>query len=326
MQTTFSTSCESQPVSLHDTTGRLSPGKCYLRSFPHFSFSSSARNSIAISIAPQQDLLTSTQPQPVVSNVLISVCSQTFSETLTLSSDPSVFTRDQPLASPAICSSGRPTPLPTVSGTATSEVPYFAGHTLPPRAYGIASGHSTTHVSPVSLAGVLPTASLSQNSIFPEPSKTPSASFPQRLTVPGAGEFTSEQLQVISTWLQQPSPASNQGPNVRQLVTAPLSTISDLPGQFQHSQGSAPSTVCGIYNLSNSMPLKLSSPDEHQLPMWFALLQIPKYFFEMLVLQTNVSCSICSVELYLPLKLIIGLNFFMTPPLRLHHTLMSRTL
>ena len=81
----------------------LTLSKFYLRSFPSFSFSSSARNSIAMSTAPQQDLLTSTQPQAVVSNVLISVCSQLSSETLTLSSDPSVSTRDQPLASPAIC-------------------------------------------------------------------------------------------------------------------------------------------------------------------------------------------------------------------------------
>ena len=103
-QTTFSKSYVSQSVSLHDTTGRLCSGKCYLRSFPHFPFSSSARNSIAISTAPQQDLLISTQPQPVVSNVLISVCSPPSSETLTLSSDPSVSTRDQPLVSPAICS------------------------------------------------------------------------------------------------------------------------------------------------------------------------------------------------------------------------------
>jgi len=135
----------------------------YLRSFPHFSFSTSTPNSIAMSTAPQQDLLSSTQPQPVVSNGLTSVCSQPSSETLTLSSDPSVSTRDQPLASPAICRSDSPTPLPTVSGTATSEVPHFSGHTLPPSAYSIASGHSTTHISPDSLAGVFPTASLSPN-------------------------------------------------------------------------------------------------------------------------------------------------------------------
>jgi len=178
----------------------------------------------------------------VVSNVRTSVCSQPSSETLTLSSDPSVSTPDQPLASPAICSSVSTTPLPTVSGTATSEVPHFSGHTLPPSAYCIASGHSTTHVSPANLAGVLPTASLSPNSICPEPSRTPSASFPQRVTIPGVGEFASEHLQAISAWLQQPSPASNQGPNVRQLVTAPLSTTSDLPDPSQHSQGPAPST------------------------------------------------------------------------------------
>jgi len=194
-----------------------------------------------MSTAPQQNLLSSTQPEPVVSNVLTSICSQPSSETFTLSSDPSVSTRDQPLSSSAICNSGSPTPLPTMSGTATSEVPYFSGHTLPPSAY-IASGHSTTHVSPANLAGVLPIASLSPNSIFPEPSRTPSASFPQRVTIPGVGDFRSEQLQAISTWLQQPSPASNQGPNVRQLVTAPLSTVSDLPGPSQHSQGPAPST------------------------------------------------------------------------------------
>ena len=226
-----------------------------------------------MSTAPQQNLLCSTQPEPVVSNVLTSVCSQPSSATLTFSSEPSVSTRDQPLSSPAICSSGRPTPLPPVSGTATSEVHHFSGHTLPPSAY-IASGHSTTHVSPANLAGVLPTASLSPNSIFPEPSRTPSASFSQRVTIPGVGDFTSQQLQAISAWFQQPSPASNQGPNVRQLVTAPLSTISDLPGPSQHSQGPAPSTGCGIYNLSHSMPLNLNSPDEHQLPMWFANTEI----------------------------------------------------
>jgi len=166
VQTTFSKGCESQPVSLHDTTGRLRSGKCYFRSFPHFSFSSSARNSIAMSTAPQQDFLTSTQPQPVVSDVLISDFSQLSSETLTPSSDPSVSTHDQPLASPAICSSGSPTPLPTGSGTATSEVPHFSGHTLPPSAYGIASGHSTTHVSPVNLAGVLPLLLFHRNQFF----------------------------------------------------------------------------------------------------------------------------------------------------------------
>jgi len=52
----------------------LTLGKFYLRSFQHFSFSSSARNSIAMSTALQQDLPTSTQPEPVVSNVLISAC------------------------------------------------------------------------------------------------------------------------------------------------------------------------------------------------------------------------------------------------------------
>jgi len=44
--------------------------------------------------------------------------------------------------------------------------------------------------------------------------------------------------------LQQPSPAFNQGPNVRQLLrTTPLSTFSDLPGPSQHSQGPAPRGV-----------------------------------------------------------------------------------
>ena len=69
----------------------LTLGKFYLRSFPHFSFSSSARNSIAMSTAPQQDLPTNTQPEPVVSNVLISVCSQPSSETLTPSAYSSLI-------------------------------------------------------------------------------------------------------------------------------------------------------------------------------------------------------------------------------------------
>jgi len=156
-----------------------------------------------MSTAPQQDLLlSSTQPQPVVSNVLTSVCIQPSSETLTLSSYPCVSTRDQPLDSPTICSSGGPTPLPTVCGTATSEVPHFSGYTLPPSACSIASGHSTTHVSPASLAGALPTASLSPNSTFLESFRTPAASFPHRATIPGVGKFTSEQLQAISAWLQ----------------------------------------------------------------------------------------------------------------------------
>ena len=159
MQTTYSNSCESQPTSLHDTTGRLRSGKRYLRSFPHFLFSTNARNSIAMSTAPQQDLLSSTQPQPVVSNVLRSVVSPPQRLLLSLAI-PLESTHDQPLDSPAICSSGGPTPLPTVSDTATSEVLQFSGHTLPPSAYGIASGHSTTHASPASLACVLPTASL----------------------------------------------------------------------------------------------------------------------------------------------------------------------
>ena len=90
MQTTFSKSYVSQSVSLHDTTGRLRSGKCYLRSFPHFSFSSSARNSITMSTAPQQDLLTSAQPQSVVSNVLISVCSQPSSTSPPLSLYPAI--------------------------------------------------------------------------------------------------------------------------------------------------------------------------------------------------------------------------------------------
>ena len=90
VQTTFSKSYVSQSVSLHDTTGRLRSGKCYLRSFPHFSFSSSARNSITMSTAPQQDLLTSAQPQSVVSNVLISVCSQPSSTSPPLSLYPAI--------------------------------------------------------------------------------------------------------------------------------------------------------------------------------------------------------------------------------------------
>ena len=94
MQTTFSKFYVSHSVSLHDTTGRLRSGKCYLRSFPYFSFSTSAPNSIAMSTAPQQDFFSSTQPQPAVSNALTSVCSQP-SATLTFSSETSVSTRDQ---------------------------------------------------------------------------------------------------------------------------------------------------------------------------------------------------------------------------------------
>jgi len=82
--------------------------------------------------APQQDFLSSTQPQPVVSNVLTSVCSQLSSATLTFSGEPSVSTRDQPLASPAICSIVCPADLPNMSSTATSEVPHFSGQTLLP--------------------------------------------------------------------------------------------------------------------------------------------------------------------------------------------------
>jgi len=57
VQTSFSNSSESQPVSLHDTTGRLRSGKCYLRSFPHSSFSTSAPNCTAMSTAPQRYFL-----------------------------------------------------------------------------------------------------------------------------------------------------------------------------------------------------------------------------------------------------------------------------
>jgi len=114
----------SQSVSLHDTTGRLRSGKCYLRSFLHSSFSTSTPNSIAMYTAPQQDFLSSTQRQPVVSNVLTSVCSQP-SATLIFSNEPSVSTRDQPLASPAICIIVGPADLPNISSTATSEVPHF---------------------------------------------------------------------------------------------------------------------------------------------------------------------------------------------------------
>ena len=123
MQTTFLNSCKSRPVSLHDTTGRLRSGKCYLRSFPHSSFSTSAPNSIAMTTAPLQDLLSSTQPQPVVSNVLTSVSS--LPEILVFSSGPSVSTFDQPLASPAICSAVGPADPPNMSSPATSEVPHF---------------------------------------------------------------------------------------------------------------------------------------------------------------------------------------------------------
>ena len=123
MQTTFSKGWESQSVSLHDTTGRLRSGKCYLWLFPHFSFSSSTPNSIAMSSAPQQDLLSSTQPQPVVSSVLTSVSS--LPEILVFSSGPSVSTFDQPLVSPAICSTVGLADLPNMPSTATTEVPHF---------------------------------------------------------------------------------------------------------------------------------------------------------------------------------------------------------
>jgi len=92
VQNTFSKNYVSQSVCLHDTTGRLCSDKCYLRSFQHFSFSTSAPNSIVMSTATQQNFLSSTQPEPVVSNVLISVCSYPSSETLT----PSAY-------SPLIC-------------------------------------------------------------------------------------------------------------------------------------------------------------------------------------------------------------------------------
>jgi len=123
VQTTISKSCESQPVSLHDATGRLRLGKCYLRSFPHSSLSTSAPNSIAMSTVPQQDLFSSTQPQPVVSSVLTSVSS--LPDILVFSSGPSVSTFDQPLVSPAICSTVGPADLPNMSSTATTEVPHF---------------------------------------------------------------------------------------------------------------------------------------------------------------------------------------------------------
>jgi len=119
----------------------------------------------------------------VVSNVLTSVCSQPSSESLTLFSDPSMSAICRHRGIAAICSSVGPTPLPTVSGTATSEVPHFSGHTLPPSAYSIASEHSTAHVAPAKLAGVLPIASLSLNATFLESPRTPSASFPHRVTI-----------------------------------------------------------------------------------------------------------------------------------------------
>jgi len=120
---TFSKRWESQPVPLHDATGRLRSGKCYLRSFPHFSLSISAPNSIAMSTAPQQNLLSSTQPEPVVSSVFTSVSS--LPEILVFSSGPSVSTFDQPLVSPAICSTVGLVELPNMSSTAMAEVPHF---------------------------------------------------------------------------------------------------------------------------------------------------------------------------------------------------------
>ena len=123
MQTIFSNSCESQAVSLHDTTGRLRSGKCYLRSFPHSAISTNAPNSISMSTAPQEDLFSSTQPQTVVCNVLTSVSS--LPEILVFSSGPSVSTFEKLLASPAMCSTVGPADLPNMSRTATSEVPHF---------------------------------------------------------------------------------------------------------------------------------------------------------------------------------------------------------
>ena len=89
----------------------------------YFSFCTSAPNSIAMSMAPQQDLFSCTQPQPVVSNVLTSVSS--LPEILVFSNGPSVSTFDHPLALLAICSTVGPADLPNMSSTATSEVPHF---------------------------------------------------------------------------------------------------------------------------------------------------------------------------------------------------------
>ena len=76
-----------------------------------------------MSTAAQQGLRSSTQPQPVVFNVLSSV--YCLHEILVYSSGPSVSTFDQPLASPAICSTVGPADLPNRSSSATSEVPHF---------------------------------------------------------------------------------------------------------------------------------------------------------------------------------------------------------
>ena len=76
-----------------------------------------------MSSAPQQDLFSSTQPHPVVSSVLTSVSS--LPVILVFSSGPSASTFDQPLVSPAICSTVGLADLPNVSSTATTEVPYF---------------------------------------------------------------------------------------------------------------------------------------------------------------------------------------------------------
>jgi len=159
---------------------------------PPFSFFTSGPYSIAMSTAPQQDLLSNlvhnrkqwfptyllrsavSPPLRVLLSPAILLCLQ-FADT--------EGSLQFAVASPAICSSVGPTPLPIVSGTATSEVSHFSGHTLPPSAYSIASEHSTTHVSPANLAGVLPIASLSLNSTFLESSRTPSASFPHRVTI-----------------------------------------------------------------------------------------------------------------------------------------------
>ena len=76
-----------------------------------------------MSTAPQQNLLSSTQPEPVVSSVFTSVSS--LPEILVFSSGPSVSTFDQPLVSPAICSTVGLVELPNMSSTAMAEVPHF---------------------------------------------------------------------------------------------------------------------------------------------------------------------------------------------------------
>ena len=76
-----------------------------------------------MSTVPQQDLFSGTQLQPVVSSVLASVSG--LPEILVFSSGPSVSTFDQPLVSPAICSTVGPADLPNMSSTAMTEVPHF---------------------------------------------------------------------------------------------------------------------------------------------------------------------------------------------------------